>query len=75
MYGLPQVGILANRLLAKRLTKHGYYQVRHTPGLWCHTFRPIMFSLVVDDFAIQYVQGPCQPPSESPLEGLQSRLY
>ena len=34
MYGLPQSGILANRLLAKRLSKHGYYQVRHTPGLW-----------------------------------------
>ena len=38
MYGLPQAGILANRLLAKRLAKHGYYQVRHTPGLWRHSF-------------------------------------
>jgi hypothetical protein len=55
MYGLPQAGILANKLLAKRLAKHGYYQVRHTPGLWRHTFCPIMFCLVVDDFAIQYV--------------------
>jgi hypothetical protein len=55
MYGLPQAGILANQLLAKRLSKHGYFQSRHTPGLWCHTERLIKFTLVVDDFAIQYV--------------------
>jgi hypothetical protein len=55
MYGLPQAGILANCLLAKRIAKHGYYQVRQTPGLWRHTFRPILFSLVVDNFTIQYV--------------------
>ena len=46
---------IANKLLAKRLAKHGYFQHRHTPGLWGHTDRPIKFSLVVDDFAIQYV--------------------
>jgi hypothetical protein len=55
MYGLPQAGILANKLLEKRLGKHGYYQCRHTPGLWRHTSRPISFTLVVDDFAIKYV--------------------
>ncbi len=55
MYGLPQAGILANKLLAKRLGKHGYYQCRHTPGLWKHTSRPITFALVVDDFAVTYV--------------------
>jgi hypothetical protein len=55
MYGLPQAGMLANKLLAKRLAKHGYYQARHTPGLWLHAFRPISFALVVDDFAINYV--------------------
>ena len=27
----------------------------HTPGLWCHTNRPIQFTLVVDDFGIKYV--------------------
>jgi hypothetical protein len=54
MYGLPQAGILANQLLARRIGKHGYFQCRHTPGLWLHTSRPIMFTLVVDDFAIQY---------------------
>jgi hypothetical protein len=55
MYGLPQAGILANKLLAQRIGKHGYYQCRHTPGLWRHIDRPITFALVVDDFAIKYV--------------------
>jgi hypothetical protein len=31
MYGFPQVGILANQLLAKRLALHGYTQTPHTP--------------------------------------------
>ncbi len=34
MYGLPQVGILAQELLEKRLNKHGYHQSPITPGLW-----------------------------------------
>ncbi|KAL7474487.1 hypothetical protein ACHAW6_000460 [Cyclotella cf. meneghiniana] len=34
MYGLPQAGILANKLLAKRLSEAGYYQCQFTPGLW-----------------------------------------
>jgi hypothetical protein len=55
MYGLPQAGILANKLLKKRLAKHGYYEVEHTPGLWTHISRPIQFTLVVDDFGIKYV--------------------
>jgi hypothetical protein len=36
MYGLPQAGLLANILLAKRLTKHGYSPAPHTHGLWTH---------------------------------------
>lgn len=55
MYGLPQAGILANKLLAKRLATKGYYQTRHTPGLWKHQFCPVQFSLVVDDFGVKYV--------------------
>ena len=27
MYGLPQAGMLANKLLKCRLAKHGYYKV------------------------------------------------
>jgi hypothetical protein len=55
MYGLPQAGILANQLLTKRLAPHGYYVCRHTPGLWRHKWRPVLFLLVVDDFGIKYV--------------------
>ena len=55
VYGLPQAGILANRLLEERLTLKGYYQCPQTPGLWRHKWRPIMFSLVVDDFGVEYV--------------------
>ena len=55
MYGLPQAGMIANKLLQKRLKTKGYYQVKHTPGLWKHTWRPIMFVLVMDDFGIKYV--------------------
>jgi hypothetical protein len=54
MYGLPQAGILANKLLKARLEPHGYTECIHTPGLWRHNTRPIMFALVVDDFAVQY---------------------
>jgi hypothetical protein len=34
MYGLPQAGILANKLLEKRLAVHGYAPLPHTHGLW-----------------------------------------
>jgi hypothetical protein len=55
MYGLKQVGLLANQLLQTRLASFGYYPARHTPGLWLHKTRPISFTLVVDDFAGKYV--------------------
>ena len=55
MYGLPQAGLLANELLEKRLNKRGYYQSKLVPGLWKHEWRPIQFTLVVDDFGVKYV--------------------
>ena len=55
IYGLPQSGALANKLLRKRLAPYGYYEVAHTPGLWRHVTKPISFSLVVDDFGVKYV--------------------
>jgi hypothetical protein len=55
MYGLPHTGRLANDLLVKRLTPHGYHPVEHTHGLWRHTPRPVTFKLVVDDFGEKYV--------------------
>jgi hypothetical protein len=32
MYGLPQAGILANKLLKKRLARHGYFEHRTPPA-------------------------------------------
>jgi hypothetical protein len=55
MYGLPQAGILANKLLKTRLEPHGYFEQPHTPGLFTHVSRPIWFNLTVDDFGIKYV--------------------
>ena len=55
IYGLPQAGILANKLLRQRLRPAGYYEVAHTPGLWKHITCPLQFTLTVDDFGIKYV--------------------
>ena len=41
--------------LQRKLAKHGYFEVNHTPGLWRHVTRPVQFSLVVDDFGVKYV--------------------
>jgi hypothetical protein len=54
MYGLLQAGILANKLLKQQLEPHGYLKCTHTPGLWKHTSRKLMFALVIDDFGIQF---------------------
>ena len=56
MYGLPQAGKIAHELLKKRLTKAGYHPTQFTPGLWKHVWRPITFTLVVDNFRIK-VEG------------------
>ena len=55
MYGLPQAGLIAQELLEKRLNKFGYRQSEIIPGFWTHDWRPIAFSLVVDDFGVKYV--------------------
>jgi hypothetical protein len=55
MYSLPQEGLVANVLLEKWLSKHGYRQSKLVPGLWTHDWRPIWFTLVVDDFGVKYV--------------------
>ena len=53
MYGLPEAVILANMLLKTRLSKNGYYECQFTPGLYRHVWRPIMFSLVVNNFGVK----------------------
>jgi hypothetical protein len=55
MYGLPQAGILANKLLQRNLAKDGYRPTKHTHGLWKHDTHPISLLLVVDDFEAKYV--------------------
>ncbi len=55
MYGLPQAGIIAQELLAKRLKEHGYSQSKTTPGLWKHEWHPVWFSLVVDNFGVKHI--------------------
>ncbi len=55
MYGLPQAGIIAQELLAKRLKEHGYFQSKTTPRLWTHEWCPIAFTLVVDNLGVKYI--------------------
>ncbi len=55
VWGLPQAGILTNKLLRKRLLPHGHYKCANTPGLWKRKTRPILFTLVVDNFGLKYV--------------------
>ena len=33
----------------------GYKQSDFTPGLWTHEWRPVCFTLVVDNFGVKYV--------------------
>ena len=54
LYGLPQSGILANKILRERLKPHGYYKLPHTPGLWKHVTLPVQFTMVVDNFGVKY---------------------
>ncbi|KAL7478288.1 hypothetical protein ACHAW6_004059 [Cyclotella cf. meneghiniana] len=55
MYGLPQVGLSAQKLLEKRLNAKGFKQSSFTPGLLMHKTRPIQFMLAVDNFGVKNV--------------------
>jgi hypothetical protein len=55
MYGLPQAGIIVQELLEKRLAEYGYHQSKFINGFWKHNTRPICFTLVVNDFAVKYI--------------------
>jgi hypothetical protein len=56
MWGLPQAGILANKLLWKCLAPQGYFECNHTPSLWKKATQPISYILVVDNFGIKYTR-------------------
>ena len=49
MYGLPQAGILANKLLKTCPAPHGYIECAHMPGLWKHITKQTIFTLWVDN--------------------------
>ena len=55
MYGLTQAGLLTQQLIEKLLNAKGYSQSTLVPGLWTHAWRPITFTLCVDDFGVKYV--------------------
>lgn len=55
MYGLTYVDIIVQELLDKRLELEGYTRSDKTPGFWYHKWRPISFTLIVDDFGVKYV--------------------
>ena len=55
MYGLPYASLISQELLEKILEEHGYNQSQMTPGLWSHKWRPIQFTLIVDDFGVKYI--------------------
>jgi hypothetical protein len=54
-YGLSQAGIIAQDLLTKCLHKAGYRKSTITPGYRRHDWCPISFTLIVDDFAVKYI--------------------
>ena len=54
MYGIKQAGIIFNPELLKHMDPFGYHTVQHTPSLWVHYNRNTIFSLVLDDFCVQY---------------------
>jgi hypothetical protein len=54
IYGLSQSGYLANQDLIKNSATFGYHPVKRIPGLWKHETRRTTFTLVVDDFGVQY---------------------
>ena len=53
MYGLPQAGLLAQNRLITHLTTHGYHQTE-AKCLFRHENNGTGFSLIVDDFGVQY---------------------
>jgi hypothetical protein len=70
MWGLPQAGILANKLLKKLLAPHGYFECTHTPGLWKHATCPISFTIVVDNFGVKYT---CQKDIEHLIKCIKAK--
>ena len=56
MYDLKQAEIIANQELVKYMAPYGCHLAKHTSGLWTNDTRNTLFSLVVDDFCVQYTE-------------------
>ena len=54
MYVLKEADIIAYQRLVKNLAIYAYLPCTHTPGLWKHATRNIMFTLAVDDLRVKY---------------------
>ena len=50
IYGIPEAGRLANDMLQTRLKRYWYIEATHTPGYWKHIWKPISWTLIVDEF-------------------------
>ena len=55
MYGLLQAGKITNDNLVQYLETYGYHQSKTTDGLFTHNGRDVSFTLIVDDFGVEYV--------------------
>jgi hypothetical protein len=58
VWGLPQAAILANKCLRRKLAPFGYYESTNTPGLWRHKSQPLTFTLIVDNFGVNFIIKP-----------------
>ena len=53
------VWYLGSRQISKwsvtsKTEKYGYIEATHTPGSWKHVWKPISWTLIVDDFVFKY---------------------
>ena len=55
MPGLKKAVRIANDQLKAHLAHFGFAPVPRTPALWKHDTKPILFSLVVDNFGVKYI--------------------
>ena len=55
VWGLPQVGILANKCVKQKFSPFRYHECKNTPGLWYHDTREITFTLMVDNSGVKYI--------------------
>ena len=56
MPGLKQAVRISNDQLKAHLTQFGFAPVPRTPALWKHDTKPILFSLVVEEFGVKYIR-------------------